>query len=46
MHRVDLQRAMADRCQELGVVLRLSAKVVKVDFANAEVEVESGDKVN
>jgi salicylate hydroxylase len=46
MHRVDLQRVMADRCRKLGVVLRLSSKVVKVDFANAEVEIEGSDPVN
>ncbi|KAL3423422.1 FAD binding domain protein [Phlyctema vagabunda] len=45
MHRVDLQRAMATRCNELGVTFRLSAKVVSVDFDNAEVKVESGETV-
>jgi salicylate hydroxylase len=45
MHRVDLQRAMAERCGELGIAIRLSCKVVSVDFENAEVTVESGEKV-
>jgi salicylate hydroxylase len=45
MHRVDLQRAMASRCQELGVVLRLSSKVGNVDFDNAEVTLEGGETI-
>ena len=45
MHRVDLQRAMAERCRELGVVFRLSSKVVSVDFAKAEVVIEGGETV-
>jgi salicylate hydroxylase len=45
MHRVDLQRAMAERCEELGVVFQLSSKVVSVDFAEAEVTIEGGKKV-
>ncbi|RDW88554.1 hypothetical protein BP6252_00586 [Coleophoma cylindrospora] len=45
MHRVDLQRAMAQRCEELGVTFRLAAKVTSVDFANAEVTLESGETV-
>lgn len=44
MHRVDLQQAMAHRCVELGVAVRLGAKVGKVDFKEAEVEIESGEK--
>ena len=45
MHRVDLQRAMAARCDELGVVLKLSSKVVSVDFENAAVTIEGGEVV-
>jgi salicylate hydroxylase len=45
MHRVDLQRAMADRCKELGVVFRLSSKVISVDFTAAEVTIEGGETV-
>lgn len=45
MHRVDLQRAMAMRCKELGVVLKLSSKVTSVDFEHAEVSTEGGDKI-
>ena len=45
MHRVDLQRAMAERCKELGVVCRLASKVVSVDFKTVEVTVEGGEKI-
>ncbi|KAH8672806.1 hypothetical protein BGZ60DRAFT_430114 [Tricladium varicosporioides] len=45
MHRVDLQRAMANRCTELGVVFRFASKVVSVDFSNALVSIEGGGKV-
>lgn len=38
VHRVDLQRAMVDKCRELGVEIRLNARAVSVDFANAEVK--------
>jgi salicylate hydroxylase len=42
---VDLQRAMAARCQELGVVLRLNSKAASVNFEEAEVSIEGGEKV-
>jgi 2-polyprenyl-6-methoxyphenol hydroxylase-like FAD-dependent oxidoreductase len=45
MHRVDLQRAMAARCSELGVVLKLNSKVTSVDFDNAKVTIEGGEVV-
>jgi salicylate hydroxylase len=36
---------MSARCQELGVTVRLSSKVISVDFETAEVEIEGGEKV-
>jgi salicylate hydroxylase len=45
MHRVDLQRAMAARCKELGVVLKLNSKAISVDFDKAEVTIEGGETV-
>jgi salicylate hydroxylase len=36
---------MASRCEELGVVLRLSSKVTSVDFENAEITIEGGEKI-
>lgn len=45
MHRVDLQRAIASRCEELGVVLKLSAKVTYVDFEQAEVTINGKEKI-
>ncbi|KAI9777405.1 MAG: hypothetical protein M1839_008918 [Geoglossum umbratile] len=45
MHRVDLQRILANRAQELGVVVRLSARVVGIDFDRPSVTLESGEIV-
>lgn len=45
MHRVDLQRAMAARCQELGITIRLSSKVVSMDFNTAAVTLQTGEVV-
>jgi salicylate hydroxylase len=36
---------MAARCEELGVVLKLSSKVVSVEFDKAEVTIEGGEVV-
>jgi salicylate hydroxylase len=36
---------MAARCEELGVVLKLSSKVVSVNFDKAEVTIEGGEVV-
>lgn len=44
LHRVDLQRAMAQRAQELGVTLKLGSRVKEVDFENSSVTLENGDK--
>ncbi|KAH9217397.1 hypothetical protein DL95DRAFT_333990 [Leptodontidium sp. 2 PMI_412] len=43
MHRVDLQRAMASRCKELGITIRLGARVISVDFAMAGVKLQDGE---
>jgi salicylate hydroxylase len=45
MHRVDLQRVMLARARELGVDVRLGCRAVSVDFAGAEVELASGERV-
>ncbi|KAG9236566.1 putative 3-hydroxybenzoate 6-hydroxylase 1 [Amylocarpus encephaloides] len=45
MHRVDLQRAMASRCQALGVKILLNSKVSAVDFKNAEVILDNDDVI-
>lgn len=44
LHRVDLQRALATRCRELGVEIRLSSRVVDVSFGTAEVETDGGGR--
>lgn len=45
LHRVDLQQAMDRRCRELGVSIRLGARVKEVDFAGAVVTIEDGCQV-
>ncbi|KAF1355206.1 hypothetical protein BDV97DRAFT_345000 [Delphinella strobiligena] len=42
LHRVDLQRAMARRAEELGVVLKLGCRVKEVDFDNSSIRLEDG----
>lgn len=47
MHRVDLQRAMARRAKELGVVVHLNAKVTSVNFsASPSATLESGTVID
>ena len=41
MHRVDLQRALVSRAEDIGVQIHYHSRVVFVDFDNAEVEIES-----
>ena len=43
MHRVDLQRTLVARCEEIGVQIHYHSRVIFVDFDNAEVEIESTD---
>jgi salicylate hydroxylase len=45
MHRVDLQKAMLDRCNELGVTVRLAARVGSVDFDAPSVTLGDGTTV-
>ncbi|CCF40420.1 FAD dependent oxidoreductase [Colletotrichum higginsianum] len=44
LHRVELQRALVDRCTALGVELRLSSRVRSVDFARATVTLDHEDR--
>ena len=47
MHRVDLQRTLVARCQDIGVQIHYHSRVIFVDFDSAEVEIEptGGNKV-
>jgi salicylate hydroxylase len=45
MHRVDLQKSLHTKAVELGVNVRLGARVSKVDCNAAEICLESGEKV-
>lgn len=42
LHRVELQRALVERCAALGVDIRLASRVRSVDFASATVTLDSG----
>ncbi|KAF4805971.1 FAD-dependent monooxygenase OpS4 [Colletotrichum siamense] len=44
LHRVELQRALVDRCEALGVEIRLDSRAVSVDFDRAEVTIEDDSK--
>lgn len=46
LHRVDLQVAMLDRAKQLGVKLRLNAKLVDVDFDRPSIRLESGEELH
>ncbi|KAM0721729.1 hypothetical protein Q7P37_002654 [Cladosporium fusiforme] len=43
LHRVDLQVALCERAKQLGVEVRLGARVADVDFETPSVSLESGD---
>ncbi|KAI5358455.1 putative FAD-binding domain, FAD/NAD(P)-binding domain superfamily [Septoria linicola] len=43
LHRVDVQRALAERARELSVEIRLGARVNDVDFEHAKVTLKDGD---
>lgn len=45
LHRVDLQRVMAARCKELGVVVRLNSRVKSVDFAVPSVTIDTDEVI-
>lgn len=42
LHRVDLQRTLAQRAEELGVTLKLGCRVKEVDFDNSSLQLEDG----
>ena len=46
LHRVDVQQALAERAQQLGVKLRLGARVAAIDFEEPKVTLENGDEVD
>lgn len=45
LHRVDVQRALADRARQLGAELRLGARIADVDFDGPLVKLENGEKI-
>ncbi|KAK3072142.1 hypothetical protein LTR53_007335, partial [Teratosphaeriaceae sp. CCFEE 6253] len=46
LHRVDVQRALADRAGELGAKLRLGARVADVDFDKPSVRLDNGEELH
>ena len=46
MHRADLQLAMFERAQELGVRFRFGARVTKFDFDGSKLSLLDGEKVS
>lgn len=42
LHRVDLQRALAQRAKDLGATLKLGSRVKEVDFDNSSLRLEDG----
>lgn len=42
LHRVDLQRALAQRAQDLGVKIVMGSRVAEVDFENSSLRLENG----
>jgi hypothetical protein len=45
LHRVDVQRALAERAKELGAKVRLGARVADLDFDKPSVKLESGEEL-
>lgn len=45
LHRVDLQSALFQRAQELGVAVRLAAQVVDVDFEASTLKLADGERI-
>lgn len=45
LHRVDLQLALVERAKELGVQLRLGARLSSIDFDKPAIVLENGDQL-
>ncbi|KAF7188087.1 FAD-dependent monooxygenase OpS4 [Pseudocercospora fuligena] len=43
LHRVDVQRALADRAKELGVEVRLGSRVENIDFDKTTITLTTGE---
>ena len=46
LHRVDVQLALVERAQALGVEVRLGSKVVDIDFEEPTLSLEAGETLN
>ncbi|KAF2765156.1 FAD/NAD(P)-binding domain-containing protein [Teratosphaeria nubilosa] len=45
LHRVDVQRALANRAKELSVQVRLGSRVADLDFEKPSVKIENGEEL-
>jgi len=45
LHRVDVQLALVDRAKQVGVEVRLGAKVTDIDFDRPSLQLESGEEL-
>lgn len=45
LHRVDVQRALAERAKQLGTKIRFSARVADIDFDKPSVKLENGEEL-
>lgn len=46
LHRVDVQRALADKAKSLGATIRLGARVADIDFDKPSLKLENGEELN
>lgn len=46
LHRVDVQRVLAARAEDLGVELRLGSRVADIDFDTSKLTLESGETLH
>ncbi|KAK5108262.1 hypothetical protein LTR62_008646 [Meristemomyces frigidus] len=46
LHRVDVQRSLAKRAQQVGTTLRLGARVMNIDFDKPSVTLEGGEQLS
>ncbi|KAK5134322.1 hypothetical protein LTR08_006751 [Meristemomyces frigidus] len=46
LHRVDVQRALAERAKQLGVTIRLGARVADIDFEKPTITLENGEELH
>ncbi|KAK4546137.1 hypothetical protein LTR36_002274 [Oleoguttula mirabilis] len=46
LHRVDVQRALAEKAKQLGTTIRFGARVADIDFDKPTVKLENGEELH